>query len=283
MRVVAKLSAEPTFWVENVHDVNEVRAGVQIAKNDFVFLMEQSEVNDVKLNLQKVAVEQSKMLLIELFSKFSISKSNNVSKLDLVIGSDLDGGLSFAAFAADRRWQSLLTDRRRAVAPNERREVAFERLFRGLVSTSRHIQIVDPYAATDIVRQQGKVWLLDKMLSAPGIKIEIISRPPMQTDRTDSRTQSQLDAELSNAIAALRKGHKLSQQNFELYRIDPPRAQFHNRRLRIHNDTCSVSIVLERGIDVFDESRALEQQTFSEMSSGDFQVHWDRLRKLSPA
>ena len=54
MRIIASLSPEPSFWVENVHDIGQVRSSVQIACTDFVFVMNESDREKAKQNLMNM-------------------------------------------------------------------------------------------------------------------------------------------------------------------------------------------------------------------------------------
>lgn len=169
-----------------------------------------------------------------------------------------------------------LRESRREIAPSEHRDKTFDRKFRILCEKATRIEIFDQYASKSIgLREQGSIWLLDKVLdSNQNSTISIYC-----LDINDSVS---LGISLPERIAKVRKSLTeivLRHHDFNgevRVNIGPSSMKMHDRRFSFRFDSGVTSLNVGRGLGMFNSEYSQDYHTVDLSDSSSL----DTIRKI---
>jgi hypothetical protein len=148
----------------------------------------------------------------------------------------------------------------------ESREVGFDSKLRGAVRRASRIEIIDSYAATNLMSgTPGTIWFLKKISENFDGVISIISAEPKGEVNAPSGVNAKRELVERQLVRLLEETHGFKGE-IRLTLISA-RDFPHNRRLSLRFDSGQATVILEKGLGTFDKDPFSESH---ELKNADF-------------
>ncbi len=178
----------------------------------------------------------------------------------------LDDPAAIHVIVADRSLSEILDSEEVSTALNsnsailrsgESRQRGFDQQFKTVLRLATRVDILDTYASSNLMaRNEGTVWFLSRVMENFGGVISILSQEPRDGVNAPAGVNAKRELMTANLEGLLRSCHSFEGE-IRLTLVDSHIVP-HNRRLGIRFDSGQATILLEKGLGIFDDDPFLE-------------------------
>ena len=148
----------------------------------------------------------------------------------------------------------------------DRRNDAFQRKFVPLLRRAKRVEVIDPYASTNLMQKTaGTTWFVKNVLENFNGVFSIYTQEPRDGNNAPAGVRAKRELLEKNLRALIAPLHDFVGD----VRVNLVDAEFvkHNRRFGLKFDSGQATIILEKGLDTFDSDPFSESQ---ELANADF-------------
>jgi hypothetical protein len=151
---------------------------------------------------------------------------------------------------------------------DESRDEGFNRKFEFPISQSRRIEVLDPFAAVNVMKMTGgTVWFLNKVLKNYSGVLAIFSSEPQDAPNFPAGITEKRKIVEMNLEKIIRPLHDF-RGSLRFILVDSKQMP-HNRRLSLRFDSGQATVIMEKGLATFDSDPFSESHVVSNADVSD--------------
>jgi hypothetical protein len=151
---------------------------------------------------------------------------------------------------------------------HEGRDQGFRRKFESPVNQSRRIEVLDPFAAVNVMKMtEGTVWFLNTVLKSYSGVLAIFSSEPLDAPNFPAGVTEKRKIVQMNLEKIIRPLHNFT-GSLRFTLVDSNQMP-HNRRLSLRFDSGQATVLMEKGLATFDSDPFSESHVVSNADSSD--------------